>query len=245
MNLTVGIQRAIFVLLGTLGFSPALVPAGVILVAWVPHGLLITTPDIGYYVQFARFIFPSFLVTALVFTVISIRMIRADATPQKFKWRSLLVPIFVGAVVLSIYRFFIPDRDVPQSLSADAIESEYGEELDAVASLLGMENSAPRKREAERLQAFFDGEDAVVRVYLQGPSAMSEVGDDPFVYTRGRSPSSTSCSGSYFLTRCTWSFETFDRMETLLYRRAFEFAEEQLVLEIEFEYEKLRDQLGN
>lgn len=102
-----------------------------------------------------------------------------------------------------------------------------------------------REREAERLQTFFDGDDAVVRVYLQTPSAMSESGASVFGYARGRSPPSKSCSGAYLLMRCTWSFDTFDRMETLLYRRVFEFAEEQLALEIEFEYDRLRDQLGD
>jgi len=221
------------------------VPAATILTAWVPHGLLITMPDIGYYVRLARFVFPSFFITAVVFIFISIRTIRADAAPLKFKWHTLLVPIIVGALVFGIYRFFIPDRDVPRGLNADAIEAEYGDELDAVASLIAMEDSALRQREAERLQTFFDGEDAVVQVYLQTPRAMSEIGENVFGYMRGRSPPSKSCSGSYLLMRCTWSFDTFDRMETLRYRRVFEFAEEQLALEIEFEYDKLRDELGD
>lgn len=244
LELPVWIRRTVFVLLGTLGFSPMIVPAGIILIAWVPHGLLVTTLDIGYYVQFARFVFPSFVFTALVFTLIAIRTIREDAVAPKFKWHSLLIPIFAGFLVFSVYRLFVPDRDVSQGLSGEAIESEYGEELDAVASLLGMESSSLRKGEAERLRAFFDGEDSVVKVYLQTPSAMEQSGESIFEYARGPSPRSESCSGSYLLMRCTWSFDTYQSMETLRYRRTFEFSGEKLVLEIEFEYDKIRDQIG-
>lgn len=244
-DLPVGTRRTLFVLLGTLGLSPMVVPAATILTAWVPHGLLITMPEIDYYVRLAHFVFPSFLITAVVFALISMRAIRAEEAPLRLRWHTVVVPILVAAFVFGIYRFFVPDRSVPRGLNADAIEATYGDELDAVASLLAMEDPALREREAERLQAFFDGDDAVVQVYLQTPSAMSEIGENAFGYTRGRSPPSKSCSGSYFLMRCTWSFDTFDRLETLRYRRVFEFAEERLALEIEFEYDKLRNELGD
>jgi len=64
LELALLVRRVVFVLLGTLLLTPVLVPAGTIMTAWVPHSLLLLVPDVEYYLLFAEFVFPSFVITA-------------------------------------------------------------------------------------------------------------------------------------------------------------------------------------
>ena len=41
LDLSVSARRTLFVVIGTMGLAPMLVPAGTIIAAWVPHGLLL------------------------------------------------------------------------------------------------------------------------------------------------------------------------------------------------------------
>lgn len=243
-DFSLGVRRTLFVLMGTLAFAPMVAPAATILSTWVPHGLLLIMPELGYYLRFAHIVFPSFVITAGVFAVVAWWLIRANTPPLKPNWATIVIPIIVATLVISLYRFVVPDSDIPADLTTDAIESAYGDQLDAVVSLLAFQDSERKERETERLRRVFDADDAVVRVYLQAPSAVGDTSDNAFSYLKGRSPPSTSCSGSYRLMRCIWSYDTFDQKKTLRYRRIFEFAEEALAVEIEFDYENL-DALEN
>src|SRR5215471_15080328 len=67
IELGLATRRVVFAVLGAIVFAPMLVPVATIYAAWVPHALLLPSPDIGYYIRFARQVVTSFLVTAAVF----------------------------------------------------------------------------------------------------------------------------------------------------------------------------------
>ena len=95
-DLSLAARRVLFVAIGTLGLAPMLVPAGTIMAAWVPHGLLLTMPDIGYYFRFARFVFQSFAMTAAIFGLIAWWRIKDEAKPLHVTWMTFVVPIVVA-----------------------------------------------------------------------------------------------------------------------------------------------------
>ena len=82
-------RRIVFVVLVTLGLSPVIVPAGTIMAAWVPHAVVMISPQLGYYFKFASSVFISFLVTATIASVIAIRWVheKPHAPPSEYHRR--------------------------------------------------------------------------------------------------------------------------------------------------------------
>ena len=77
MHLTLAARRRLFVLIGTPGLAPMLLPAGITVTVAVPHGLLLLfltsgSGDNGYCfdTRLARFIYPSFAITAAALALI-------------------------------------------------------------------------------------------------------------------------------------------------------------------------------
>jgi hypothetical protein len=240
VDLSVGTRRVLFVALGTIGLAPMLVPAGTIMAAWVPHGLLLLMPDLSYYFRFLRVVVTSFAVTAVVLGLAAWWLVRRDVRPVKASWTTLVVPFLVIGGVALLYRHSFPNRDIPAHVTTQAIESAYGKELDAVAALSGLEDPEQRRSAVAKLRREFESDPAVLRVSYPGSTGV--VRGDIFHYRRGESPPSISCSGvppaeQRGLIRCTWSYGRFERADVLKYSRSAR-REGSADVVIEFDYDE-------
>ena len=240
LDLSVSARRTLFVVIGTMGLAPMLVPAGTIMAAWVPHGLLLLTPDIGYYVRFSRVVVPSFALTAAALGLVAWWRIRGDVRPVRVNWATFVGPIAVFGVIAGLYRYSIPDRDLPAPVTIQAVESAYGDELDAVAALSEIDDSEQRRSAVAELQSAFESDPAVLRVSYPGTTGV--IRGEIFYYLKGESPSGASCSGAQpGLMRCTWSYDTSERLDVLRYSRSIAQGEEAADIAIDFYYDEALD----
>ena len=95
-------RRTLFIIIGTLGFAPMIVPAGIIFVAWAPHGLLLLTPNIDYYVRFSSYVIPSFIITGIVFSVISYWAVKAVQENLALNRKTFILPITIFILCISL-----------------------------------------------------------------------------------------------------------------------------------------------
>ncbi len=246
LELTLIARRIAFILLGTLLLAPVLVPAGTIMVAWVPHAVLIPMLDIGYYTRLAQFVIPSFAITATLFGAVSWWRIKGEIKPLAFDWTTLAVPIVVAVLVTGLINYFVPDRDISPKLTSPILEKFYGDSLDDIADLLNVSEPDIQASEVARLKNELRIQREILRVSLEGPSTSDAGSDSIFYYLRDESPPSKSCSGvskgdQIGLWRCTWSFSSFNELDVLEYTRRFDHGDETLRLVVEFEYDKLLD----
>jgi hypothetical protein len=232
-------RRTLFVLVGTLGFAPMVVPAGTIMAALVPHGLLLGMPELGYYFRFSGFVFPSFAITAALFGLLSWWLVRPDVSPPKRNWATFGMPVAVLIVIIGLYSYRFPDRDIAPALTTQGIENAYGQKLDDVIGLLSIDDVERRRAEVTRLESVFESDTAVIQVMLRDT-------DTTFHYQKGIAPSGWSCSGGdaldqLGLMRCTWEYGTSDRRDVLSYVRRFPHNAEALAVVIQFEYDDILD----
>jgi hypothetical protein len=232
-------RRTLFVLVGTLGFAPMVVPAGTIMAALVPHGMLLGMPDLGYYLRFSGFVFPSFAITAALFGLLSWWLVRPDANPPKRNWANFGMPVAILIVIIGLYSYRFPDRDVAPALTTQAIENAYGRSLDDVIALLSIDDVERQRAEVTRLKSVFESDPAVLQVILRDAATT-------FHYQKGTAPSGWSCSGNEVLDqrglmRCTWEYATSDRRDVLSYARRFPHNAEGLSVVIQFEYDDILD----
>ena len=247
-EMSASVRRFVFIGLVTFGLSPMLVPAGTIMTALVPHGVLLAMPELGYYIQFARYVFPSFLVTGVIAGLISLKFVTLNEAIE-FKWKLLIAPTVVLAICVTSYLVVIPERNMPSYLNHDVIEEQYGVYLNNVIELLRSEEKH-RTRETDRLRAVFAAKSEIFSVSLEEPDTKGTVYGKTFHYIRDKSPPSSACSrsgpipeGQKNLMRCTLDYGTFSKVEVLRYTREFQFKDENLLLLVQFEYEKLIDLL--
>lgn len=235
------IRRTLFVLVGTLAFAPMVVPAGTIMAALVPHGMLLGVPDLGYYLRFSGFVFPSFAITAALFGLLSWWLVRPDVNPPKRNWANFGMPVTVLILIIGLYSYRFPDRDIAPALTTQAIEDAYGRSLDDVIALLSIDDVERRRVEVTRLKSVFESDSAVLQVMLRDA-------DTTFHYQKGTSPSGWSCSGGdaldqHGLMRCTWEYGTLDRRDVLSYVRRFPHKAEALGVVIQFDYGDVLDSI--
>jgi hypothetical protein len=248
-ELTLLKRRTLFVLLGTLLLTPVIVPAGIINVIWVPHSVVLLTPDVGYYVHFARFVFPSFALTATILLAFAWWRVKGDVHPLQFNWTTIAVPIVVATLIVGLFRYFVPDERISPKITTPVLDEMYGQHFEDVIALPNIEELAHQKSEVNRLQKEFRNHRAVILISLDDPRTRGSATGQLFYYLRDERPPSASCSGvstgdQVGLSRCTWSYGTFNNLDVLQYKLKIDHDDEDLVLFIDFDYEELLDSIA-
>ena len=244
-ELSISALRIILVVLGTLAFAPMLVPAGTIMTAWVPHGLLLVNFDFGYYLHTAKYALPSFGITATIFGVVGFLSIRKKPSSLKIDSVTFALPVLVAAITFGAYKLAFPDRDIPEKISTATVEQAYGQKLDEVISLHSMSDPIVQQQAIDELKVYFENEPAVIHVSLEDPGYPHSVSGQLFYfYQDDLSPPSKSCSGAAppeqkGLIRCSWKGGGASRRNVLKYTRRFEFEGERLSIIIEFDFKAL------
>ena len=122
------------------------------------------------------------------------------------------------------------------------MEIAYGESLDDVIALLGVDAAGQRQAEIARLHALFQADRLVLRVSLEDPGPGTSYGKTFFHLNTEAPPSSParepSTPNQYGLIRCTWSYGKLNRREVLRYKRSFEHNDETLEVVIELDYDE-------
>jgi hypothetical protein len=212
-----------------------MVPVATIYIAWVPHLLLLPSPDVGYYVRFARQVVTSFLVTAAVFWAVA-RLIVTSRT-LAFGWSTTVLPIATLVLIAGIYLYEFPSHDIDSRIDPMALESVYGERLDQVVGLLNIDNGAQRQSEIARLHSAFQSDPSVLRVTLPGPGVAY---GGIFDYRSVDSSPNESCASAgpnqLILMRCTWQFRSSSQRQTLKYKRLVTYggASHELILDLDY-----------
>lgn len=244
-DLSTGALRACFAVLATVAFAPMLVPAGTIMTAWVPHGLLLVHFDLGYYLHFAKYAFPSFAITAFVFSVAAVVWIRKKPERIKVGLTTFAFPAVVLAVTVGTYQYSFPDRDIPPKINTAAVERAYGAKLDDVISLHSIPDPEEQRRRVEELKADFASDPSVIHISLEDPGHRGSVyGRIFYFYQDDRRPTNKSCSGANppeqeGLIRCSWKGGGASRRNVIKYTRRFQYGDERLEIIIEFEFKEL------
>lgn len=234
-------RRALFVFLSVSLLAPVMVPAATIYVAWVPHSVILLTPDLSYYVQFAKYVLVSFLLTGLVAYVLARWRLPTKALPQSPSLGLFVTPVVIFLLIFAAIQYVAPDREIPEGITKSLLEERYGADLDDVIALLKIENEAEQLLEVDRIKEQFRNSPEVLYVSLQDPGSSGAVYGGLFYYSRRDSAPSKACSGVHKddqrgLMRCTWKYGTFDTLDVLRYQREFEFGEEILSLIVEYDY---------
>lgn len=221
-NLSVIVRRAVFVALGTLGLAPVIAPATVTAVM-VPHGSIFLLLDLNYYVRFSQIVIPSFTVTATVLGLVAWWRIRGEAKRERIRWVAIGLPVLVIVASAGLFRYTFPDRSIPEYVNAPAIESVYGELLDAVVALPVVEDIDERRLAGEALQGEFESDPAVLAVTY--PISAGPARGEDFEYLRRERPPSYGCSSrprpdQIGLMRCTWTYGALNRLDVLRYSRS-------------------------
>jgi hypothetical protein len=244
-ELSIAALRASLVVLCTLAFAPMLVPAGTIMTAWVPHGLLLIHVDFAYYLHTAKYAFPSFGITATIFSVFAFLSIREKPTALRINWATFAFPAFVVAISFGAYKLAFPDRDIPEKINTAAIEQAYGAKLDEVISLHNMSDPIVQQQVGEELKMHFDDDPSVIYVSLEDPGYPHTVSGQLFYfYQDDLNPPSKSCSGAAppeqkGLIRCSWKGGGANRRNVVKYTRRFTYGDERLFVVIEFDFKEL------
>jgi hypothetical protein len=232
-------RRLFFAFLGALVFAPMLVPVAAIYGAWVPHFLLLPSPDVGYYIRFARPVAMSLVVTAVVFWVVA--RLFVSPTTLKFRWTTIAPPILALVLVAGSYLYEFPSSDIDRRVDPIALEVAYGERLDQVIALLNIDDDAQRQSEIARLHTAFGADPSVLRVRVQDSRSHFPY-RGVFEHLNVDSPPSESCSstGPYqlILMRCTWSYRGSSRRQVLKYKRSFSRADASLEVVLDLDYKK-------
>jgi len=159
---------------------------------------------------------------------------------------TLAAPIAVTILIVGLFDYFIPNRNISPKLTTQALDEIHGKHLDDVVSLLNIKNFAYQKSEVRRLRDVFSAYRAVIAVTLQDPNTQGSVYGQLFHYVRNEGPPSKSCSGvsaggQIGLSRCTWSYSAFKNLDVLKYSQHFDQGDEVLTLTVEFDYDRVSE----
>ena len=224
-----------------------LVPAGTIMVVWVPHGLLLLEPDVSYYVQLAEYVLPSFVASLILAAIASWKFVGSNERPIEFTWVSIAAPTLVIAICASAYKIAIPERGIPSNLNHDSLENLYGSHFDETIQTLQL-TEEHLDDEVSRLNEVFSKHPEILSVSLEEPNTRGTVFGSTFYYAKDTNPPGSSCSrtgpipeNQRNLIRCTLDYGMLDKIDTLRYIRNFEYEDELLELEVQFDFEKVRE----
>lgn len=247
LGASLGWRRAIFVVAVTVLLAPAVVPAGTIMTAWVPNGLLVlqgAAPMLHHprLVQFAAVSFPSTAVLAFALSWIVVRHQKSDHVPLGRRPLRIGAPVAAIVVMLALYYSLIPDRRVESHIDWALIESAYGESFDAVIDLGGISDWDRWQWEHDRLEQVFADDPIVSAVAVTDKRLETFIGDSTLRLLRARGEGGCSGSGEMWhynrIMRCTRKHPEKGRIETLKYRRASASAAGEIrSIDIEFHYE--------
>jgi hypothetical protein len=199
-------------------------------------------PNLGYYFRFARYVIPSFAITAAIFWIAArLWVVRREAL--RVRWLTLAPPLAALVLIVGVYRYTLPSRDIPRSLDRSALETTYGESLDDVVALLAIDAADQRQAEIARLHALFQTDRRVLRVSVEGPGLPHWSSGETFYHLNTEAPPSASCSGPASsrqsgLMRCTWTYGAVNRRDVLRYERSFEQDKKDRRVIIELDYDE-------
>ena len=166
--------------------------------------------------------------------------LRSDRS--RLRWLTLATPLATLALIVGVYQYMFPSRYIPRALDRAAVETAYGEHLDAVVVLLSADD-AERQLEIDRLHAVFEADRRVLRVSLEDPGLSYKSYGKTFFHLNTEAPPSMSCSGTVApsqagLIRCTWSYGALNRRDVLRYKRTFVHEQGSLEVIIELDYDE-------
>lgn len=247
LGVSPGWRRAIFVVAVAVLLAPAVVPAGTIMTAWVPNGLLVlqgAAPMLHHprLVQFAAVSFPSTAVFAFALSWVVVRDRKSDHVPLGRRPLRIGAPVAAIVAMLTLYYSWIPDRRVESHIDWALIESAYGESFDALIDLGGISDADRWQRERDRLEQVFADDPIVSAVAINDRRLETFVGDSTLRLLRVGGEGGCSGSGEMWhhnrILRCTRKHPEKGRLETLEYRRASASASGEVrSIDIEFHYE--------
>ena len=250
LDVSLGWRRTSFTIVATLFFAPAIIPAGTIMTAVVPHGVLVIfgTLPMLHQPRLVNFAILSFTATLVVSAIASRLIIRPTPGGNEIgstvsQLARLLIPAGVICLLIAGLISLIPDRDIPPHIDRALVESHYGQLLDELATTLEQEDLLAARAERDRLAAVFESDELVFRVTLNDKRPDIDSFTRDVVYRERTETSSMSCSsggdGKHIgegLMRCTWSGRGISNIETLQYRRRFAHGDKAHVIEVHFHY---------
>lgn len=250
IGLAIGARRVVFVIATTVLLAPAIVPAGIIIPAYVPYGVLALSGELPMRHQQPLQIFAigSFLVTALAATAASFALVR-DRGPGLGRTGTVrfAIPALVIAGLLGSYYSLSTDRAIPGHIDRELIVTEYSELLDVLAATLDIDEKSAIQEERDRIAEFLEVDTVIVSVRLFDERLPTHLAGSRDVFDRFPGPGSRGCSssaGSYRdhgLMRCTRDATLFGGYETLEYRHQITVDAEVRTIMLEFDYERFLD----
>ena len=238
-------RRIAFTVLATLLLAPA-VAGSIIVVVWVPNGLLLLggDPPMLHQRRLVQFALHSFGATAVIATAISWVCIRRGAAPPEKgrPWR-IGIPAAVIALLLGIYYASTPSKEIPDHIDWALLETEFGAEIDSIFATLRIADHDELLRERERLRAQFAANPIIWRVTFDDDRLEHHAP----LFERAKS-SSHSCSGrehsGHRLMRCSHDVDALFDQQTLKFERRTVDDDQDRTVTIYFDWDEFRGQFA-
>lgn len=239
-------RRVALIPSATIALAPTIVPAGTIMTALVPYGLLALggfAPMLHQPVL-VRFALSSFAITGGIMVAACLLLVRrsgdrsAGAPPNA---RRVGTYLGILAALSGAYVLFFVERTLPDHVDAGLIESEYGHYLDAAARTLDMEDLSAVEAERLRLREFFEVDPVLIGVSMYDKRLPSDGRRYADIYAKPLDAKGFSCTSkptpfgnNRLVFRCTRG-RGMHGLETIKYRRRFQRGDSWHSVEIEFE----------
>jgi len=242
-------RRLSFVALATAGLAPSAVPGGVIVVVYMPNGVLLAFGSLPmlHNEKLVHFALLSFLATAVVSFLLSLVLVRATKggkRPDTKAHATGAVQLALLVAAFFVFKAFVPDREVAESIDWTLIESVYGERLDRAEALANIDDVMERNSEIAALREWVAAEPTIVslRVSSELPGNLQD-GEalvlGPPRRSRGCSSSGDGAWRNDRLMRCTSELEGRGKTATLSYERNSGIEGNRVYIEVEFDYKRL------
>lgn len=240
-------RRVWFVLLATVLLTPAVVPAGIIMTAIIPYGLLalMGAPPLLHHPELVKSAGIFFSATALIAILVACFCVKDRQPRALLSFSAAMVRVVVPAAVivglLALYYERVPNR-MPAHVDRSLVETSYGTQLDAVAATLELEDMDEVRAARSRLRDAFAEDPIVMMVNFADPRLGAEQPATIFL-REDRRPSGSSCTGSgrpeaRGVMRCTYGGDPYfyGGIRTLQYRRNFTVNETDYSISIDLYY---------